>query len=72
MECTNCGYYYADFDDSGLTLARCYCHWTPRAPGEVAPCDEEDEYIPNDYYGDEDEGDDIHACMIESLGNNWW
>jgi len=21
---------------------------------------------------EEDEGDDIHACMMESLGNNWW
>ena len=21
---------------------------------------------------EEDEGDDIYACMVESLGDNWW
>lgn len=52
MECVNCGYYYSETDSSELEWNRCYCHWVRSFPGEVAPCDEEEEYIPNDYYGD--------------------
>lgn len=69
LECKDCGCFWADIDKNSN---RPFCHWIPRAPGEVAPCDEEEEYIPDDYYGDEDEDDDIQACMRESLGGNWW
>lgn len=50
MNCRDCGYLWADEDKNS---GRPFCHWIPRAPGEVAPCDEEEEYIPNDYNGDE-------------------
>lgn len=26
----------------------------------------------DNYWDDEDEGDDIQGCLRESLGNNWW
>lgn len=66
MECVNCGYYYSETDSSELEWNRCYCHWVRLYPGEVAPCDEEEEYIPNDYYGD-DECDGI--CDLCSEGD---
>lgn len=37
MNCEYCGYYYKEEDDS---VPR--CHFEPRAPGEEAPCSEED------------------------------
>lgn len=62
MNCKECGYWYADETMNG---GQPCCWWIPRAPGEVAPCDEEEEYIPNDYYGDECDG----ICDLCSEGD---
>lgn len=38
MCCEHCGYWYRDEDDE---VNR--CHFEPRAPGEDAPCETEDD-----------------------------
>lgn len=40
FECENCFYYWQEPDDEFAT-----CHWEPQCPGDMAPCDydEEDE-----------------------------
>lgn len=53
--CVGCSYHWKNEDEDYPS-----CHWEARCPGDIPPCEEDDE------------GDDIDACCRDSLGNNWW
>lgn len=56
IKCKDCCFYWFNED-----YRRNMCNWEARCPNDYPPCEEE-----------EDEGDDIYACEMESLGNDWW
>lgn len=51
MKCTDCLYYYKIEGD--VIPA---CNWYPKAPGECAPCEEED-YAEEENYMEDDENE---------------
>ena len=38
LKCENCVYFWKEEGE-----CREHCHWTSRCPGDLAPCDEEEE-----------------------------
>lgn len=57
--CEMCGYHWADLDYDGRQLGPAYCHY--EGPAEWAPCEQENDYVPDDYYGDEEVEDYING-----------
>lgn len=43
MKCTDCIFYWQDKDENYPS-----CKWTSRAPGDVPPCEYEDDYEEDD------------------------
>lgn len=39
MKCSDCFYYWKEDDERYPS-----CHWEPRAPGDIPPCEYDDEY----------------------------
>lgn len=46
MKCADCCYFWREEDETFQS-----CHWEPRCPGDVPPCEEEEE---EDVYEDEE------------------
>ena len=43
MKCADCCYFWKEENESYPS-----CHWEPHAPGDMAPCDYEDDYDEED------------------------
>ena len=59
MKCANCCYFWREEDEDFDS-----CHWEPRCPGDVPPCEEEGEI--------EDEYDDLEMGFDPYAGCYTW
>lgn len=44
MRCSDCPYFWYSEADEMLI-----CHWVSRAPGDIPPCEQEDDYEEDDF-----------------------